>query len=249
MISRPIRWTVGVLVSVGGHAALALTLPDPPARPILEDWGAMTMVDLSSPAWITAIPEPVDAEAPPEAPEAPPETLPEDVDTVPATELAPEETIEGAVSDGLPAEGPSDEAIQGLQEDALAPSGTTGGPVMRRGNTVRVAADRPPLAEPIDHEPVLLWSDAPRPPRCRAPRVQVPQAVVRARLEGEVHLTMKINADGSISDVEVAGSLSPDADAACVAAWSAVVCKPARRQGTPIAVVGMPYSCLFERVR
>lgn len=74
----------------------------------------------------------------------------------------------------------------------------------------------------------------------------MPESVVKAGLEGEVHVRFDIDADGGISAIRVVRGLSPEADSACAKAWAETRCKPARRGRTPVAVADMPHSCLFR---
>jgi TonB family protein len=234
MIPRATRWSVAALVSVGVHEAVLWSLPAPPARPVLEDWGASVLVEAPDVVWITEPPRDAEPEVPAVVP--PPEVPA----VVRAAELAPADSVAGP-PDPAPTADPAP-AVQGLSDAAFAEG--PGGPPLRAGTTLRVAATTAPLDVPVPTA-ALNYSDAPRPPRCRPPRIEVPAAVIEARLQGDVALRFTVGADGAVRDVRVVRSLTPEADAACVAAWSNVVCTPAMSDGVPVTVVEMPYSCRF----
>jgi len=184
----------------------------------------------------------------PEPAVEPPVTLPEPEvpESVPFEETAQAEVApppDDVVSDSTAAAPP----VQGLSENSFAADGNTGLTV-RAGTTLRVSATTPALEAPTPRPDVVQWSDAPKRPRCKAPRVDVPRSVIESKLEGEVHVRFDVSTDGGVGNVRVFSGLSADADAACVSAWSAVRCKPAKRGREAVAVSGMPHSCLFQAV-
>lgn len=236
---RSVRWSLAFAVALGLHAAFVVFLPEPPVRPILDDWGALVMFEPSDVVWTTA------PSLPPEPPEPPPQLVPTPRE-VAADDLAPSETVE-APPDVVPDPGATGrEAVQGLDVHSVTVDG--GGPALRVGNTLRVPATARPHEE-LPNDGAIAWSAAPRPPHCPPPQLEVPDEVVDARLEGEVHLRFRVEADGRVRNVRVVGSLSDVADRACVAAWEGVVCRPAHQQGEAVAVRDMPFACRFERVR
>lgn len=237
------HWALAVAGSGLLHTAALVSVPEAPQQPLVPDWRDSVMVELPEPEPVALPPEP---EPEPPVPEPPPPPPPPEPEVVHAKDLVAEALPEAPVpTEAPPVDAPA--PVQGLSASSFAPSGSTG-LSLRAGTTLSAAATAPALTTPVERPEAVAWSDAPKRPKCRVPRVAVPQSVIDNGLEGEVHVRFDIGADGSTARIRVVEGLSADADAACVDAWARTRCKPARRGRTPVAVVDMPHSCLFRAV-
>ena len=78
--------------------------------------------------------------------------------------------------------------------------------------------------EQFDEEPVILYRPAP----------EYPKAAIDRGLEGQVYLSVTVEADARISEVRVVGSSDPVFEPAAVASAKRYVFRPASRDGKPI---------------
>ena len=78
--------------------------------------------------------------------------------------------------------------------------------------------------------------------------MQVPDSLIEAEITGSVHIAFDVLNSGTVRNVRVVRPLHPDADAACIAAWSSVRCKPGKQAGDPVTVTNMPYICTFKAI-
>ena len=225
------------------HVGLLLAVPEAPTQPVMPDWRQSVMVDIVEPEPVVLPPEP-EPEVEPPALEPVLEPPPPEPEVVRADQLVADSVPDAPTPVDAPVPDAAD-VVQGLSASSFVEGGNSG-LSLRAGTTLRAAATAPALHTPVERPEALAWSDAPKRPKCRVPKVAVPESVVEAGLEGEVHVRFDIDAEGTVSRVRVVQSLSPDADAACAAAWTTTHCRPARRGRTPVAVVDMPHSCLFR---
>lgn len=246
-MSRPIpsNWSTWATALAGSglvHLGALLFVPEAPAPPVIPDWRDSVMITVPEPPPPPPEPRP-EPEPEPEPKPKPPPPKPE---VVPAEQLVPD-TVEEAPPDTPPPDVPAEAPVQGLTKTSFATSGNTG-LSLRAGTTLQASASSASLSEPVDRPEAIAWSDAPRRPRCRVPQVVVPDSVITAGVEGEVHVRFDIDATGQINNVRVVRSLAPAADDACIEAWARSRCRPARRGKTPVAVTDMPHTCLFRAV-
>jgi TonB family protein len=233
------NWPIAIAASSLLHGLLGAVVPPAPSPPAVQNWHDSVMIEIPEPP---PPPEVLEIEPPP-APEPPPPPEPlviqaEDLPEIDTPETAPPPDTAAAVAP----------PVQGLTQSSFSESGTTGLTV-RAGTTLRAAASTKSLRTPVARPAAIGWSEVAKRPRCRPPAVQVPASVIEEGLQGEVHIRMHIGADGSVQDVRVIRGLSTEADAACVAAWSSVTCRPAKRGKLPVAVSNMPHSCIYKVVR
>ncbi|MEN0062462.1 MAG: TonB family protein [Myxococcota bacterium] len=214
------RWPLALAVSAGLHAVVFLALPEPPQAPVLQDWGALVMVEWPEPVWIT--------EPPRKSPATVAASKPGTGGTGPAPRNRPTRPAPAAEAPPIAAPGRAEEA--------------SGDVVLRVGAPLRVGT-----AAPAGVGGTAEGSEAVLPPRCRPPPVAVPATVRKAQLEGVVGLSLTIQATGRVSNIVVTTSLRDDADQACVEAWSKARCRPGQRNGEPVRVVDVPFSCRFEQ--
>lgn len=86
------------------------------------------------------------------------------------------------------------------------------------------------------------------PKRVSAPPLRVPPEVMAAGIEGEVRLALNVSGAGTVSEVVVVTSLSPQADEACVTMARASLWSPGCADGHAVIVRGVPYTCKFRQV-
>lgn len=248
---------LAIVLSLGAHVALALGVSaiEPP-----EDEG---------PTWVTVTvntpppapePEPEPAPVPEPEPEPEPEPQPRpqpqpDPRPQPEPQPAPPEpeqvdfddtTPDDVASEPPPPEAPRTRRLtQGLSNDSFTEGGIDIG--ARRGNTTSTGANNPQLSEE-DDEPfqTVAYAAATTAPRLRNPPVLVvPDSVIDAQIQGRVEAELTIGADGSVVDIAIVGHLDPAADAACLTALRGSRWRPGAKEGTPVIVSGVPYSCRF----
>lgn len=235
------RWSraAGWLASLAAHTlVLVLALQASGSRGEDEEhWIEMELTQRPPPE--------AEAEAEPE-PEPPPPPEP-----VPFEDTVPEPLPQDALADAeLPDPPPPVRRVQGLSASSFA-EGSSTGIQLRAGNSLAIAAEESGMT--LDEaeqtgEPVA-YSVVTTAPRCRKPKLDVPTSVRADGVEGTVSLLLDIGADGSVLDVDVVRGLTPDADAACVAAWQRARCRPGRQGQTPVAVLDLPHSCTFKALR
>jgi hypothetical protein len=73
----------------------------------------------------------------------------------------------------------------------------------------------------------------------------IPDVVRDQEIEGRVEAELTIGADGNVQSVVLMNALHPEADQACRAALLSSRWRPGSRDGTPVIVRGVPYSCRF----
>jgi len=136
--------------------------------------------------------------------------------------------------------------VQGLSNDSFLQGNN--GFSARHGTTTAAAADTPQLdPDAEDAFEVVPYQSVTRAPRIqRRPLLRIPPEVENEEIQGRVEVVLTIGGDGAVTDVEVVGSLHPAADAACVDAMRTSRWSAGTREGTPVTVRGVPYSCLFQ---
>jgi len=133
--------------------------------------------------------------------------------------------------------------LQGLSANSF--SGLDGaGFSVRAGTSLNTKATEETMT--IEETKLVSYATVTTRPRCKKPPLVVPDAVVEAGIEGTVRVSMDLDSDGKVFQVRVVRSLSPEADAACVQAWTAAKCKPARQEGGTVGVTGMPHKCTYR---
>jgi outer membrane biosynthesis protein TonB len=237
------RWIQVVVIpmSVGLHLLLALFIVSrPPPAAAESTWVEMAVLQAPEPP-------PPEPEAPPEPeperPKPPPEPKPElDAvafeDTIPPEDAPPEP------------EQPRERVVrrvQGLSANSFAEgSGTSLG--ARRGNTTAVAATDETLALGADEEFVLLpvASVTTQPRNCTRPPVEVPKEAIEAEYEGTLRMTLNLDDKGGVIGVSFLDRAGYGVEEACRAAALAIRCKPAKKDGVPVSVTGMPHRCTIK---
>lgn len=232
------RKAAGFVVAVLVHALAAFLIytvkPIERVRQVIVE---VTMSDLQ--------PEPE-----PE-PELQPEPEPEPEKPKPPEAVRFEETVDEATPDAPEETPPADKPvrrIQGLDASSFAEGSGTGFTV-RAGTTLRTRASD----ETMDLEEAassVAFSAVTRQPKVRSwPRVVVPDSVKALGLEGMVHLRLDLDKEGQVLAVRVEQGLHPDADRACIEAWSKASIAPAVQGDTPVGVLDVPYRCRIEILR
>jgi protein TonB len=229
---------VGVLLSLGIHGIIAMSVDLEERKPARRDtWAVVTAAPPPPPP-----PAPEPPPPPPEPPPPKPKTKPKVVDIqdtttkpppTPTPEVAPEPTKTVRRTAGLSASSFAKGSGTGLSADA----GTTlaaapGGKKL----TIEEAANS------------VAYSAVTSRPVCERPALDVPEAVAKEQVEGQVRVVFDVNERGGVQRVRVTGRLHPAADAACVAAWSKARCTPGAQGGEPVLVTNMPYYCTFKAI-
>jgi len=246
------RWSraAGWIASLAAHAlvlAFALQATGSMVEDAEEHWIELELTPRTPPPK----PEPM-AELEPEPEQEPEPEPPPPPEPVPFEETVPEPVPQDVLAELDPAEPPPPPVrrVQGLSASSFAEGGDTG-IQLRAGNSLALAAEgggmtleKAELAkEPLEYAIVTTA------PRCRKPKLDVPASVRADGVEGTVSVLLDIGSDGAVLDVDVVTSLTPDADAACVAAWRTARCKPGRQDKSPVAVLDLPHSCTFRAIR
>lgn len=222
------RWS-GAFLSLLLHASaaaalLALQVPEAAA---VRRWMEMAVTE----------PREEPARQPPPPPEAPsPASKPRAVQH--SREVMPPELTPPPPD--LPTQ--SLHRVQGLSSSSFLP-GTGTGLAVRAGTTLSAPATDETVG--VDQASVP-WSAASVAPKCPKPHVEVPPSFKAAGVEGSVEIMLDIDADGQVVGAKVSRPLSPDADAACLSAWRASRCKPARQGESRVAVTGLSHTCTFR---
>ncbi len=193
------------------------------------------------PSWVEmAVVEPPPPPPPPPPPEAepPPPPPPPQANAPPPPSDAPPPDVP-----------PPPRIVQGLSAGSFAPGSGTGLAV-RAGTTTAARAEGTGLSLDAPAAPTpVAWAALSAQPKLRAkPALVVPQEVIDAGLAGEVELLLDLAVDGRVANVRVVTSLSPAADAACIAALRSSSWKPGLVDGRPSPTIGVPYGCKFEKV-
>lgn len=244
---RTILVLVGAIVaSVVAHGVLALVVSE------------IERPERTEPVWVevaVVTPPPPPAPEPAPAPEPePPKPEPQPTPRPTPRPIPPEpEEVEYEETTNEPEPTPEPDRpqprrlSQGLDNNSLMNNGL-GAFSARRGNTTAAAADTPQLAPDETGEfAIVPYASVTTAPRItRRPQLVVPDSVREAEIQGRVEAELVIGADGSVLEVEIVDGLDPAADAACADALRGSRWKAGERDGTPVVVRGVPYSCRFE---
>lgn len=189
-------------------------------------------------------PEPEPEPEPIEQPEPEPEPVPEEPEVI---EYAPEPEPPPEPPPAAPEPKPVPRIVQGLSNESfLEGSGTD--LTVRAGTTtsVRATKETMELGE-ADAFAAVPYASVTTAPKARyTPPLEIPPEVIAAAVQGRVELLLTIDAEGKVAEVEVVTSLHPAADAACAATMRKSRWKAGTRDGTPVVVKGVPYSCRFQ---
>jgi len=238
------RWlqVVALPLSVALHVALALFIVSRPPPAAAESiWVEMEVIE--APEAQAPEPEPEPEPEPKPKPKPKPQPEPE-LDAV-----AFEDTVapEDAPVDTQPERRRVVRTIQGLSANSFAEgSGTSIG--VRRGNTTAAAATDDTMALGSDEEFVLLpvASVTTQPKNCTRPPVAVPKEAIEAEYEGTLRMTLDLADNGRVMRVYFLDRAEFGVEDACRVAALAMRCKPAKKDGTPVSVTGMPHRCTIK---
>ncbi len=240
------RWiqVVALPASVVLHIGLALWIVSrPPAAAAESVWVEMAVMEAPE----APPPEPEAPPEPEETPEPKPEPKPE-----PEPDLEPVEFEDTVPQDEAP-EDPQPQRrrvvrkIQGLSANSFAEgSGTSLG--ARRGNTTATAATDETLDLEDEDAFVLMpvASVTTQPKNCTRPPVDVPKEAIEAEYEGTLRMTLDLDDGGRVIKVYFIDRAEYGVEDACRAAAMAMRCKPAKKDGTPVSVTGMPHRCTIK---
>jgi protein TonB len=227
---------MAIVASLAVHGGVVAALGNPPERapkPVFV--AARIVLPKPPPPPLPSEPAPEVAPEPLDEPKPEPRKAPEPPPTPAPVASAPPPP---AQAEPLPRR-----VVQGLSASSFAPGSGTGVAV-RAGNTLSAAAVG--HGAPLDAIPT--YAAAVERPKCKKPSLKIPDSVRRDRVEGLVGITFDVAADGRVSNVRVTDPLSPDADAACVSAWSGTTCKPGTDGSAAVAVTDVPFTCRFEAI-
>jgi protein TonB len=233
---------VAILLSGVVHGAVAVGVAEiEPPVPEQEVWVEVVVQRTEPP------PPPPEAEPPPPEPEPPKPEPTRRPPPEPEVVQHEETTPEPPTPEPPPERRPVRRVSQGLSNESFVPGSGTGLDV-RRGNTTAAAATTPQLdeAEAGEFATIPYTSVTAAPRILTRPVLVVPEEVAAAEIQGRVEAILTIGADGSVQDVAVVQGLHPGADAACVTALRGTRWRAGSRDGTPVIVTGVPYSCRFE---
>lgn len=196
-------------------------------------------------------PDPVPEPEPPE-PEVVPEPAPRP-DPVQRPDPAPEpmprpDPVETQPEPPPPEARPVARKVQGLSNDSFLPGGATG-LAANVGNTTATAAgpERLALGEEVGEFVVLPYTSVGKPPKIKyKPRLDIPQSVIDAELEGRVEILLTIDAEGVVTEAVLVSTFHPDAATACLASMKKSRWRSGTRDGAPVVTTQVPYSCRFE---
>ena len=226
--SRAAGWVVSAAVH-GGLAVLLLMIKVAPVEEVSR-WVEMAVSE--------AKPPPPPPEPEPPKPEPPKPTLRKVAVQMPVTPPEPD----AAPPPDTPTQ--SMRRVQGLSTTSFA-KGSGSGLQQRAGTSLTTKAG--PETKGID-EAKVSWAAATAAPKCPKPALETPAAVKKAAVQGSVEVLLDVGSDGRVSSVRVTRSLSAEADAACVTAWSSVKCTPGKVGADVVAVAGLPHTCTFRAV-
>lgn len=219
----------GWVVSVGVHVLLGSMLLALKVAPVdqVKRWVEMAVTE--TPPKPPPAPEPPKPEAPKPKPRKTAVHLPV---TPPEPDVAP------------PPDQPTQSLrrVQGLSQTSFVKGAGTGLSA-RAGTSLTVKAGAETMAV---EEAAVSWAAASVAPRCPKPVLETPPSVKKAGLQGSVEVMMDVGSDGLVSGVRVTRTLSAEADAACVAAWSSVKCTAGKQGDAAVAVTGLPHTCTFK---
>ncbi len=234
------RWiqVVALPASVVVHVVLAIiVLSRPPPAEAMSTWVEMAVIEAPEPPPATPEPEPE-----PEQKQKPP-PRPE-LDAVAFEDTVP---VEDAPPEPQPQERRVVRRVQGLSASSFAEGGGTGVSV-RRGNTTAAAASDDTLDLGAEDEFVLLpvSSVTTQPKNCTRPPVDVPKEAIDAEYEGTLRMTLDLDDNGKVFRVHFMDRAEYGVEDACQAAALAMRCKPAKKDGVPVSVTGMPHRCTIK---
>jgi protein TonB len=225
---------VALVLSVLGHLAFAFAvshIPEP-------DHGERSWVQMA--VAVTEPPPPPDVDPPkPVEPEKPkPKPKPVEFEEIPK-EPPPAETP--------PPEAPKRRVVQGLTANSFAQGANTGLTV-RAGTTTRTKAGDTMSVDEANG--AVAFASVTAPPKIKPGSnvLVVPQDVIDLGIVGRVEVELVVGSDGSVSGVTVVSSLHEVADRACVAHAKTTRWSAGTRDGTPVVVRGVPFSCRFEKI-
>lgn len=235
---------LSLLAHCAGAAGASRVEPPEHDGPV---WVEMT-VDVREPP----PPEPV---AEPEPPPPEPEPPPPEPEPTPAPPPVPEEvefTPEPAPPPDAPPPPPEAKPVprqvQGLSNESFLKGGNTN-LAANVGNTTATRATEEKLD--LDEAPAeyvtVPYTSVSKPPKVRyKPRLEIPESIVEAELEGRVEVALTIDADGRVAEARVVATFHPDAATACIASMKKSRWKAGTKDGTPVITKNVPYSCRFE---
>lgn len=235
------RWMVllGVALSLGVHALIASTVASIP------------VTEAKAPQWVEMMvaPPPPPAEPPPPPPPPPP-PKPKPPPSKEVVDFKDTKDVPTPNAPPPPDARPARRIVQGLNNQSFAP-GANSGLTVSAGNTTaaRQTHDRMGLDEATDNNTVAYASVSVGPKLKVRPLLSVPEEVKAAKVEGAVQVELTIDSEGKVIDVVVVRGFMPEADAACVrdlksmSRWT-----PGSRDGTPVTVKGVPYTCRYAAV-
>lgn len=218
--------TVVVHTAVGGGLAANET-----AHAKVAEWVEVTVTRPPPPPPPPA-PEPPEAADKPK-PKAKPPPVPERAPEVPPP--SPEPTVAPTRRLAI---------VQGLSVTSFAPGAGTGLSV-RAGTTTNAAAGDAISLE----EAAQSYTSVTTPPRAvTRPEMHVPDEAKEAEVEGEIRVALDIGVDGRVTGVRVLSDLGHGTGEACAEAWKRSRWKPATKDGSPVAVSGVPQACTVRIV-
>jgi TonB family protein len=136
--------------------------------------------------------------------------------------------------------------VAGLSASSFAKTGGTGF-TADAGTTLGAAPTKEKMTVEEAQQSVAYSAVTSR-PTCDRPPFVVPEAVAAAGVEGQIRVVFDVSDTGQVQRVRVTGRLHPEADAACVAAWTKARCTPGQQGGTPVTVTNMPYYCTIKAI-
>lgn len=238
---------LALLASVVGHVITAASVSRIEPRERTEPvWVEMTVVEPPPPPPVVE-PEP---EPEPEPPPPPPEPEPKPRPKPKVEEVVDfEETTNEPPSETPPPEDrkPVRRIVQGLSNDSFVEGATTGLQANAGTTTAaRATNERMDLDEATTFQtlPYKAVTSAPR--IARRPLLRVPDELKEAGVTGTVDVELTIDGSGTVTAVTVVKGLHPAADAACRKDLLLTRWKPGTRDGTPVTVTSVPFTCRYE---
>lgn len=231
---------LAVLVSIGAHLVVAGTVSRIP------------VTETRKPQWVEMMvaPPPPPVEAPPPPPPPPPPPAPKPPPPTEVVDFQDTKDVPTPNAPPPPDARPARRIVQGLTNQSFAEGAQTGLQVSA-GNTTaaRATTDRMTLSEATEPNTVAYASVSVSPKLKVRPLLSMPEEVKAAKIEGVVQVELTIDPEGKVIDVDVVKGLMPAADAACardlktMSRWS-----PGSRDGVPVTVKGVPYTCRYAAV-
>jgi protein TonB len=231
---------LAVLASLALHAVVAgsMSLVEPPARP-QKVWMEMVVVEPPPP------PPPIEPELPPPPEPEPPKSKPKEVVKFEDTSPVPPKPTDVPPSNAKKVT----RLVQGLSNDSFV-QGNASGFSVQAGNTTATAYRPGEKVDPNDTtsaQGVAAYQSVAVAPKIeRRVVLQVPEELKAANLTGKVDVELTISGEGRVADVRIVRGLHPAADAACVRDVKLTRWKPGLKDGTPVTVTGVPFTCRYE---